>query len=46
MQEDLEPLERFLRRMLEDTWKTQLWQMEKQEQSHKSLAQFAGEAPC
>lgn len=46
MQEDLEPLERFLRRMLEDTWKTQLWQMEKQGQSHKPLAQFAGEQPC
>lgn len=46
VQEDLEPLERFFRRMLEDTWKTQLWQMEKQGQSHKPLAQFAGEQPC
>ena len=46
VQEDLEPLERFFRRMLGDTWKTQLWQLEKQEQSHKPLAEFAGEAPC
>ena len=44
--EDLEPLEKFLRRMVEDTWKTQLWTVEKEGQKHKPLTAFAGEAPC
>ena len=46
VEEDLEPLEKFLRRMVEDTWKTQLWTVEQESQKHKPLTAFAGEAPC
>lgn len=45
VQEDLEPLEEFFRQMIEETWKIQLWQVEKESQGHKPLAAFAGEAP-
>ena len=46
VQEDLEPLENFFRQMVEETWKIQLWQVEKENQGHKPLAAFAGEVPC
>lgn len=46
VQEDLEPLEEFFRQMVEETWKIQLWQVEKESQGHKPLTAFAGEAPC
>lgn len=46
MREDLEPLEQLFRQMLENTWKTQLWQFEEQSKGHKPLVAFAGEQPC
>ncbi len=45
-QEDIGPLEDFLRGQTEKTWFMQVFQHETQSQGHKPLAAFAGESPC